>query len=140
MNDRIRFRVWDKTRKVMRHVITRIDWLIDGRPIRVHWCTSEIEDGIITGDESDDFGFILFHSTGLHDQGDISKEIFADDIIFFEGANCIVRQAKDGMWMLNNDKDKCGTSLAWAIEHHIEKITVIGDTMQNPKLVKGHDE
>ena len=36
MNERIWFRVWDKTRKVMRYMITRIDWLIDGRPIRVH--------------------------------------------------------------------------------------------------------
>lgn len=138
MNERIvRFRAWDKTQKVMRHVITSIDWLIDGRPIRVHWCTSEIEDGVIL-----DFDFILFQFTGLYDHSDKPIEVYDQDVMSGidpssgRTVRAIVYQGPDGKWSLQDVSNK---TAAYSLKNTLlglQDLTVIGNTKENPELVK----
>lgn len=128
-----RFKAWDKKSKVMRHVITRIDWLIDGRPIRCYWCTSEIENGVLKEGE-----FILLQFTGRSDKNGV--ELYAGDIIKHDVFVGVVKwdDDYDGFICEYINWNGRAKQIGSKIEHlwNNRKTVVIGNRFENEELLE----
>ena len=119
MQDRFKFRVWDKKRKEIRQVwsITPFGTVVND--VKTENYKIPIDDGVI------------MQCTGLRDKN--GKLIFEGDIAINEGTVCVI----------NWDNDKCAFFVETASEYFafeeditIEDFKIIGNIYENPELLE----
>lgn len=128
----LKFRVWDKWRKVM-YPVTGLDWRIEGPSdiaLDSIWSVRPYMDGV--GIEVSLADGTLMQFTGLHDsQG---HEIYEGDILRLTGEKetLAVVEFVDGAFKARNGPD----SIAWldVVLTAADESIVVGNRFENPEL------
>lgn len=128
MDNRFKFRIWDKPTSKMFYDVA-LGFI--KAPMRSDWVCADTPDGQIsyTGNRLKDIE--IMQCTGLEDKN--GKLIFEGDIAINEGTVCIIK------W----DNDKCAFFAETASEYFafeeditIEDFEIIGNIYQNPELIE----
>jgi len=142
MEDRFRFRAWDKEEKDM---IYQVEKLYDGNlsayPAQSFGELFELKMQDDNFEDTEELRYIVMQCTGLKDKN--GKLIFEGDI--FEkkdsfGMDLVIVEWASDMWHLRSTLFPSLSPGNYRLEYYAEKLKIIGNKYENPELLEESNE